>query len=233
MRIIKILVIIAIVIFLVIISSVVIISFVYMKKSNKNPLASIELNMIMFQVEHGIININTLDDKQYIELAHKVCKLIDDIGFVNEKEHYFRNYFSRCPETLDEMIHLIKGTENNIFGWKLVPWQSTAFHMYGKDGEYNLKFISADGHFEAVYNKNGEKLTEENAPLNMATFNYADSVTEKNKHYKYDVQTYFIWNNTRESVKIQEKEKYASVPIDKNEDAMRRYKEYEELLNKK
>ena len=237
-KVIRALIIIAIAVFVLFISSIVIVSCAFTKKSTKNHLATAELNLIIFQVEHGIINLNTLDDKQYSELALKVCKLIDGSGSVSQKEHYFRNYFSRCPDTLDEMINIIINTENEIFGWKLVSWQDTAFHMIGKDGEYNLKFISFDGHFEAVYNRNGEKLTMENDPVNMATFNYGDFVTGKMKHYKYDIQPYFIWNNTKEIMEIfkrneENKEGIQTRPIDKNEEAMKRYKEYEELLNKR
>jgi hypothetical protein len=42
-----------------------------------------------------------------------------------------------------------------------------------------------------------------------------------------------MWNNTEEAMGINNTEKIESVPIDKNENAMERYKEYEELLNKK
>ncbi|MDR2446535.1 MAG: hypothetical protein LBD58_04485 [Treponema sp.] len=52
----------------------------------------------------------------------------------------------------------MNGYENNIFERKLLPWQNMAFHMYEKDGEYDLKFISADGHSEAVYNKDGMRI---------------------------------------------------------------------------
>jgi hypothetical protein len=235
-KIIKTLIIIAFVVLVLLVSSIVIVSCAFMKKSTKDHVATAELNLIIFQVERGIINLNTLDDKQYSELALKVCKLIDKTGSVSQREHYFRNYFSRCPDTLDEMINIIINTENNTFGWKLISWQDTAFHMIGRDGEYNFKFISADGHFEAVYNRNGEKLTMENDPINMATFNYADFVTERMKHYKYDIQPYFVWNNTKEIMEMfkrneENKEEIQTQPIDKNEEAMRRYKFYELLLN--
>ena len=58
------------------------------------------------------------------------------------------------------------------------------------------------------------------------------------KHYKYDIQPYFIWNNTKEIMEMfkrneENKEEIQTRPIDKNEEAMKRYKEYEELLNKR
>jgi hypothetical protein len=129
------------------------------------------------------------------------------------------------------MVKIILDNENKIFGWELLPWQNTAFHMYGKDGEYNLKFISADGHFEAVYNKDGILLTKDNDMLNMGTFNYAHQLSDQMTHYKLDVQPYIMWNNTKEAMQIQEK--YESKAIDKNEEAMERYNKYKELLNRK
>jgi hypothetical protein len=188
----------------------------------------------MFQIKNKIINVDTLSDKEYIDLGHRFAALVNEIGKINSQEiHYFRIHFSRAPKTLDEMIGIILDKENNIFEWKLLPWQNMAFHMYGKDGEYNLKFISTDGHFEAVYNKEGMLLTQENDPLNMGTFNYAHQLADQITHYNLDVWPYFMWNNTEEAMRINSTEKIESAPIDKNENAMKRYKEYEELLNKK
>jgi hypothetical protein len=204
--------------------------------SNK-VLARMELDLLMFQIENKIIRLDALSDKKYIELGHKFSGLVTIIGKTeSQKTHYFRAHFSRAPGTLDEMAKIILDSENNIFAWELLPWQNMAFHMYGKDGEYNLKFISADGHFEAVYNRAGILLTQENDPLNMGTFNYAHQVSDQMTHYNLDIWPYFVWNNTSEAMQMMEKnntEKTKPVAIDKNEDAMRRYKEYEELLSKK
>jgi hypothetical protein len=95
------------------------------------------------------------------------CALIDMKEKISEREHYFRNNFWRAPATLNDMVYTIMETENSPFSWRLSTWQDTAFHTYGEDGAYNLKFISQDGHFEAVYNKNGVLLTADNDPLNM------------------------------------------------------------------
>ena len=201
------------------------------KNNGNKTLAQIELDLLMFQIKNKIINLNTLNDKEYIETAHKFSSLINIIGKIkSQKEHYFRIYFSRAPETLDRMVEIITDKESNIFEWELLPWQNMAFHMYGKDGEYNLKFISADGHFEAVYNKDGILLTQDNDPLNMGTFNYAHQLADQMTHYNLDVWPYFMWNNTPEAMETGKETKDAR-PIDKNEEAMKRYKEYEKLLN--
>jgi hypothetical protein len=205
-------------------------------KGNNKILAQTELDLLMFQIENKIINLDVLTDGEYIDMGHRFSALVNVIGKVrSSREHYFRINFSRATKTLDEMIKIIMNKENNIFEWELLPWQNMAFHMYGKDGEYNLKFISADGHFEAVYNRNGILLTQENDPLNMGTFNYAHQLADQITHYNLDVWLYFTWNNNEESMDFFKKNKnkdWESVAIDKNEDAMRRYKEYEELVNK-
>ena len=67
--------------------------------------------------------------------------------------------------------------------------------MYGKDGEYNLKFVSADGFFEAVYNKSGKLLTQSNDGVNMGTYNYADPETNVLQHANLDVLPYYSYGN--------------------------------------
>jgi hypothetical protein len=193
--------------------------------------AEAELRLIMFQIENTFLRLDNLSDTEYITLALKVCTLIDAKGNITGQEHYLRNHFSRAPLTLNEMVHIITETNNAPFGWRLSTWKETAFHSYGEDGAYNLKFISADGHFEAVYGKNGCLLTADNDPLNMGTFNYGDYQTENMKHYKYDVWPYFKWNNTREAAAMnRDSEKTQSAPIDEHPEAMARYRKYEALL---
>jgi hypothetical protein len=195
--------------------------------------AQIELDLLIFQVKNKIINLDTLDDRKYIDIGHKVAALINIIGKIKSKEeHYFRTYFSRAPKTLDVMIKIILEKENNLFEWELLHWKNTAFHMYGEDSEYNLKFISADGHFEAVYNREGILLTQNNDPLNMGTFNYAHQLADQITHYNLDVWPYFRWNNTPDAMEIVNRYgiNEPQQAIDKNEDAMRRYRKYEELL---
>ncbi|MDR2793389.1 MAG: hypothetical protein LBB61_06955 [Treponema sp.] len=201
------------------------------KASNKIA-ARVELDLLMFHIEKNVINVDALTDQEYIDLGHKFAALITTRGAPSLREHYFRINFSRAPKTLDEMVRIIMDKESNIFEWELLPWQNMAFHMYGKDGEYNLKFISADGHFEAVYNKEGILLTQDTDPLNMGTFNYAHQLADQMTHYNVDVWPYFMWNNTAEAMQINKTEKVEPVPIDKNEDAMERYTKYKELLNR-
>lgn len=103
--------------------------------------------------------------------------------------------------------------------------------MAGPDGEYNLKLLSADGHFEAVYDKEGTLLTQAKSPENMGTFNYADPTSARERHTKYDVVPYLKWCNTpdspplHESIEEEMKKKFAASP-----GAKKRYEEYKALL---
>jgi hypothetical protein len=219
------------IIFFVVIMSIIVSCVGSRNVTNNKVLAQMELDLLIFQIENKIINLDTLSEHEYIDMGHKIAALINVIGKIkSEKEHYFRNNFSRAPETLDKMVKIIQEKESNIFGWELLPWTNMAFHMYGKDGEYNLKFISADGHFEAVYNREGILLTQKNDILNMGTFNYAHQLADQVTHYNLDVWPYFMWNNTEEAMEINKDEKFKATAIDKNEDAMNRYKYYEELI---
>jgi hypothetical protein len=200
------------------------------KDAHGRMAAQVGLDRIMSQMETGVLDPDALSDANYIAVAHTVCKLVDKIGTVTEEVHYFRNCFSRAPSTLDEMMAIIRHEQGGIFGWKLMSRQSTRLHMFGRNGEYNMKFISADGHFEAVYNIAGEKLTEENDPMNMGTFNYGDPINEKLEHVVYDVLPFFEWKNTRESVEQIDGLSDDLHQIDKNVSVTKRFEKYWELL---
>lgn len=58
----------------------------------------------------------------------------------------------------------------------------------------NLKFVSADGLFEGVYDKAGNLLTESNDPVNMGTYNYCDPANII-QHGLLDVWPYKTWGN--------------------------------------
>lgn len=194
--------------------------------------AEMALRRMMSDVEGGLIELDSLTDAEYKAIARQLCYLIDRKGGVYSRdEHYFRNNFSRAPATLEEMVQCITQTPNTVFGWRLMPPKSTYLHMQGENGEYNLKFLSADGIFEAVYNKDGMLLTAETGPDAMGTFNYADSVTRAHLHSVYDVMPYFTWGNVlfegapSRDILSNMRNKY-----NKNPDAKAHYAHYKQLL---
>lgn len=205
-------------------------SFGEKKDTHGRMAAKVELDRIISQIETGALNLDALSDAKYIAVAHTVCELVDKIGTITEESHYLRNYFSRAPSTLNEMMAIIQHEQGGSFGWKLMSKNSTQLHMFGRNGEYNMKFISADGHFEAVYNIDGEKLTEENDSMNMGTFNYGDPINEKLRHVVYDVLPFFEWRNSQKSMIQVNGLPDDPHPIDKNVSATKRFEKYWELL---
>jgi hypothetical protein len=197
--------------------------------SNRDPDQA--LHEIMTAVQTQKINIQALSDDDYIDLGERVCFLVDAKGRVSTpEEHYFRNYFDRAPATLADMVNTIRNTSNAPFHWRLLPIRSTLYHMIGTDGEYNLKFLSRDGHFEVVYNKKGQKLSTTLAPWNMGTFNYSSPVDDLSKHAKYDVDTYLRWKNTPDSPAIPfHLTKNAMKRFQANPDAQKHYRFYASL----
>jgi hypothetical protein len=199
--------------------------------------ADIILKKIMAEINDGIINIEKLNDEEYISLAKNICIFFETKETVDTaEEHYLRNHFSRGPETLSEMIDTILNN-NAAFGWKLLSPNETVLHQLGKNGEYNLKFVSDDGHFEIIYNKDGKKITQENDPKNMGTFNYADPVLNPRKHSVLDVMPYFIWGNTDKDKSYIEliddnDENYEVPDYYQNSEAVNRYNNIYELLTK-
>lgn len=110
--------------------------------------------------------------------------------------HYFRNKLNRAPGTLDELIGFNQRKPEDE-QWKLLDPMQAGYHMNGGNGEYNVKFVSPDGHFEAVYNRDGVLLTAENDPENMGTYNYFGPDNPA-AHVKYDVNPYIEWGNTKD-----------------------------------
>jgi hypothetical protein len=215
----------------------IIVSCTGLKNNGQNKiLAKMQLDILIFEIENKIINLETLNEMEYINMGHKISELINIIGKVNsEKEHYFRINFSRAPPTLTEMIYTIK-TNNSLFKWKLMTPGYAVIHMYGDEGEYNIKFISEDGYFEAVYNRNGELLTQYRDPLNMGTFNYADQINNKDKHTDLDVMPYFRWGNTPDekmrifNIDVNTDDHLEPEDFNANQDAVERYKNIYKII---
>ncbi|MFC3771314.1 hypothetical protein [Paenibacillus sp. GCM10012303] len=132
--------------------------------------------------------------KRYFETFDRMVR---KIGRISEELHYFRNTlnaYSNAPVKLEDMITLAAEGE-----WRLF---SAKYHKYdfgGLNGAYNVKFVSADGRFEAVYNaESGEIVTD---PVNMGTYNYAPGSIHPVKYYRHytlDKTPWTKWGNTKE-----------------------------------
>jgi len=175
----------------------------------------------LFDHENNILFFETFDKN-----IRRLDKITKDI-------HYFRNIlneYSGAPDSLDDMITLTSKGE-----WKLF---SAKFHRYSFEGinaALNVKFISADGRFEAVYNtETGEIVTD---PYNMGTYNYAPGSLHPQKyyrHYLYDVTPWRKWGNV-EGVSYEDimtlESKHGSTEEKKNSlELERRIQQAKELL---
>ena len=67
--------------------------------------------------------------------------------------------------------------------------------MYGDEGGHILKFVLYDGIYEAVYNKEGQLLTELYELRNMGTYNYTPSGFDYFGHAVYVVYPYWSYGN--------------------------------------
>jgi hypothetical protein len=144
-------------------------------------------------------------------------------GPLTKEQHFLRNYLNIAPLTLDDML----GGQNLIGQkWFLQSPFAAAYHMFGSDGEYNVKFLSADGRFEAVYNRQGQLLTDKNDPINMSTYNYASQDSFYWTHSNWDVAPYFLWGNTGAPPDFSNSDLVKNLErFFKNKDAQRRYEQ--------
>ncbi|MDP4181824.1 MAG: hypothetical protein Q8942_12115 [Bacillota bacterium] len=156
------------------------------------------LNQIMDDVTYHKSEFENDSDLYKEKLDQLISQLIQSIGYINIKVHYFRNELNSCPKTLNDML-IVNSSLPIKRKWKLLPVKGSIYHILGKDGLFNLKFISYNGFCEAVYNKNGQLLTENNDPINMGTFNYAAGMRGSASHKKYDIDPYLKWGNTLSS----------------------------------
>ncbi|XEC96616.1 hypothetical protein AB6A23_08770 [Paenibacillus tarimensis] len=121
-------------------------------------------------------------------------KNIRKLNSITEEMHFFRNTlntFSGAPVRLDPMITLAAEGK-----WKLFSAKYHRFNYEGVNGALNVKFISIDGRFEAVYNTGTGEIVSD--PVNMGTYNYAPgsiNPIEYYKHYTFDKVPWKKWGN--------------------------------------
>lgn len=77
--------------------------------------------------------------------------------------------------------------------WQLMSPGKSVYHRMGPGNENNLKFVSPDGHSEAVFYPDGRHVTD---PANMATYNYGDPYTDPIGHVLLDVLPYYWYGNS-------------------------------------
>ncbi|MDP4180347.1 MAG: hypothetical protein Q8942_04550 [Bacillota bacterium] len=154
----------------------------------------VALNRIMDDVDKYESELDNNAPKNNFSLYKLFSRLVLMNGSIDMKIHYFRNKLNRAPKTLKDMLALNKKLPAKR-KWKLMPIRSSVYHIQGKNGLLNFKFLDPDGFCEAVYNKDGVLLTEKNDPENMGTFNFAPGMPGPSYHKKYDVDPFLKWGN--------------------------------------
>lgn len=182
--------------------------------------SSIAFSKILNDVNENKDYFLSLDANSLINFNTRINSFVELRGnILNKEEHYFRNYLNRAPQNLKTMLNNYSSSQ-----WVLMDPAQSAYHMNGDDGEYNIKFVSTDGYFEAVYNKDGILLTANNNPINMGTYNYADPNENPIKHLEYDVYPYNKWGNIpnlKPSSSVKSSENL--IKFYENQDAKNRY----------
>ena len=110
---------------------------------------------------------------------------------VSMEEHFFRNELN-LEFSYDDLMKLNERLPENM-QWGEVE---SDFHQHHTvDGKKNIKYVSADGHFEMVYNGYNEIQNQYNNPDDMGTYNYYSPTTEPVQHGIYDVIPYLQYGN--------------------------------------
>lgn len=102
--------------------------------------------------------------------------------------HWTRNSWNAPVSSFDD-----------VSGWTELTAKESIFHQMGAGNEHNRKFVSPDGHSEAIFrpNDSGEDPTLVNDPANYGTYNFFGprffyGIT----HGLFDVVPYFIFGNS-------------------------------------
>lgn len=180
------------------ISNVVSIKQIALELGKEKAICKASIDIMMKDVNNCEEYLQYISDEDWTKFCLYFNKHVQEYRIVDKELHYFRLKLNRAPETLDDMIDLINSSKKDD-KWKLYSMLDTRYHMFGTDGEFNLKFGSSKNTgycFEAVYNKDGKLLTEENSPVNIGTYNYCSDQADEDLHQELDVKPYKEFGNT-------------------------------------
>lgn len=162
--------------------------------SSKENAAKAVINKMMDDLENDPNSLpNHINYKRFFETFDNNIRKVDGI---TERMHFFRNIlnsYSGAPSDLKDMIDSAARGE-----WHLFSAKFHRFNYEGINGALNVKFLSSDGRFEAVYNTGTGKIV--NNPANMGTYNYAPGSVNPIRFYlhnKYDKKPWKKWGNEK------------------------------------
>lgn len=97
--------------------------------------------------------------------------------------NYYRNVHNKPPPNREEA-----GRNEQ---WRRLPLRQSLLHVWGEGGFGNTKYVDETGQHEAVYNSEGELITD---TLNGGTYNYV-SPDDTEGHFYADVLPYLLFGN--------------------------------------
>ena len=148
------------------------------------------------------VNTNVFIESDYVVLNYEQLLIVNGAGAPSggggaqgpsTTEHYDRNdNQSNLPKTVAEIEKAVEKGE-----YIQVPAEESIYHKQGTASDYNpknnVKYVSADGRNEIVFNEKGEVVTDN---VNKGTYNYANQITDKAEHAVKDVLPYIIYGNS-------------------------------------
>ncbi|MCG7344914.1 hypothetical protein MHZ92_12270 [Sporosarcina sp. ACRSL] len=163
---------------------------------NSKAIAS---HAILTQMMHDLVGNHELliGHKQFDLYFETFDQHVKQLPSITEEMHYFRNELNRygeAPKQLEEMIDLVACGK-----WKLFSSRYHRYEVSEYDAAYNVKFISSNGRFEAVYHAETGEIV--NDPVNMGTYNYAPGSIipwRYYQHHQYDKVPWKKWGNTNQ-----------------------------------
>jgi len=135
------------------------------------------------------------EDKQANLFFDTFDQYVKQLTQMTEQFHYFRNELNKYGEAPDRLEGMVELTACGK--WKVFSARYHRYQVDEYDSAHNMKFISTDGRFEAVYNtETGQIVTD---PINMGTYNFAPGSMipwQYYQHHKYDKVPWKKWGNT-------------------------------------
>lgn len=108
---------------------------------------------------------------------------------ITKEEHYNRNKFN---QGLPENLH---AATNNPY-WVRVEDDKALCHQFTATDKPNVKFVSIDGHFEAVYSAaDGSLITDSR---DVGTYNIVPHTESGLGHFSYDILPWIVWGNSED-----------------------------------
>ena len=99
---------------------------------------------------------------------------------------------------IEELKSILSDGINNTWNNKV----SADYHQYSAlPGEKNIKYVDSTGRIEAIYDKNGNYVSD---PRDIGTYNFMPSdginpfISKNEWHYKLDMLPWYEWGNSTE-----------------------------------